>query len=285
MADLDFTVLVLVTLAVSLAVGSFLNVVVHRLPIMLRNNQDSTEHSDPYNLWLPRSHCPHCRARIRLVYLVPVLSWLALKGRCRDCSGTIAVRYPLVELCAPVLAFLAFSQWGWEFSTIPLILCLWMLLVLTVIDIETSLLPDSLTYLLLWMGLIVSVLLPAHATYVSVSSAVLGAATGYLSFRLLYEAFRIITRKESMGFGDFKLAAGVGAWVGIDLLLYVVIFASILGLCVGAILVLMGRYSRSEGIPFAPFLALSAVVGLVYGAEMRAGINALQELVAAGFAV
>lgn len=279
--------LVLVSLAVSLAFGSFLNVVIHRLPVMLRNNQDSTDLSEleqPYNLWLPRSHCPHCKTRIRLVYLVPVLSWIALKGRCRDCSGTISLRYPLVELCAPLLAFLAFAQWGWEFSTIPLILCLWLLLALTVIDIETGLLPDCLTYLLLWTGLVVAALLPAHATYVSATSAVFGAVTGYLSFRLLYEAFRLVTGKESMGFGDFKLAAGIGAWIGIETLLYVIIFASILGLCVGVALVLLGRYSRSDGIPFAPFLALSAALGLVYGPEMRLAINVLQDLMATGFA-
>ena len=283
MVELHFGLLVIATLFVSLLAGSLLNMVIHRLPVMIGRAEESGNSLgdvERFDLWVPRSRCPNCREQIPVAYLVPVLSWMALRGRCRSCAWSIPVRYPLVELGAAVLAFASLVQFGFALASVPVVLCLWLLLALAITDLESGLLPDGLTYPLLWTGLLSSVLISGSSPYVSPQSAILGAVFGYLAFRLLYEAFRILLRRESMGFGDFKLASGIGAWVGIDLLLPTIIMASFMGLCVGLVLVAVRRYSRTEGMPFAPYLSLAAATAILFGDGLSNVSSSFQAIMA-----
>jgi leader peptidase (prepilin peptidase)/N-methyltransferase len=255
-----------------LAVGSFLNVVIHRLPhMMLRESAnfvasergEALPHADRYNLLLPRSACPHCGAAVRARHNLPLLGWLWLRGRCHDCRVAIGLHYPAVEL----LTALLFAMVAWRFGAtqhgLAVMLCCAFLVALAFIDARTMLLPDDLTLPLMWLGLLVNL----NHTLTPLHDAVLGAAAGYLALWLIYWCFRLATGKEGMGYGDFKLMAALGAWLGWQALPFVLLSASALGAVVGIALVLLRRQERDQPIPFGPYLACAGVMALLFGAN------------------
>lgn len=264
-------------LLLGLLVGSFLNVVIHRLPVMLerRWRRDCAELHDTapvadeptYNLAVPASACPHCKAPIRAWQNIPLLSWLYLRGRCASCQGSISWRYPIIEL----LTGLAFATVAWRFgftadAALGLLLTAF-LIALAGIDFDTQLLPDALTLPLLWLGLAASLWLgPAAA--VPLPDAVLGAIVGYLSLWSVFHLFRLLTGKEGMGHGDFKLLAALGAWLGWQLLLPLILIAAASGAIIGGLLIVFGGRGRDVPMPFGPFLAIAGWLMLVGGHEL-----------------
>jgi len=260
-----------------LLVGSFLNVVVHRMPIILdrqwRRQCDElagreTPPAPRYNIVVPRSACPACRTPIRAIHNVPVLSWLALRGRCASCKARISARYPLVELLSGLLA----AAVAWKFGFTPqmgaALVLTWFLVALTFIDIDTQLLPDALTLPLLWLGLAASV---SGYTPVEPRSAIIGALAGYLSLWSVYHLFRLATGKEGMGYGDFKLLAALGAWLGWQMLLPIILLSAAVGAVTGIALILIRGRDRNVPIPFGPFLAAAGWIALLWGRELVTG--------------
>lgn len=254
-----------------LIVGSFLNVVIIRLPHMLEAEwrasaaailgTEATNTGEIYNLARPRSTCPHCHTPIRAWHNIPVLSFILLRGRCAGCGQRIAWQYPLVEISAAVLGLLT----AWHFGATPacaLALVLsWSLLALTVIDARTQLLPDNITLPLLWLGLLAA----TAGVFIGPVDAIIGAAAGYLALWLVFHAFRLITGKEGMGYGDFKLLAVLGAWLGWQQLPLVLFLASLTGALTGITLIATGRQQRGHAMPFGPFLAMAGWLTLVSG--------------------
>ena len=245
-----------------LCFGSFLNVVVHRLPIMInrvwRAEALETLHIEPPNwprldLVLPRSSCPSCGAMVTARDNIPVLSWLLLRGRCRACEAPIALRYPLVELAGGALAVAALHHWGVTWLAVAYYAFLLALLALALIDFKTLLLPDQITVPLTWLGILVAIALPAMRTPVE---AVLGAAGGYVLLWAFYWGHKLLTGREGMGYGDFKLLAALGAWLGWQGLLPVVLIASLAGLAFAAVGLVRGTATRATPIPFGTFLCL-----------------------------
>jgi leader peptidase (prepilin peptidase)/N-methyltransferase len=253
-----------------LCVGSFLNVVIHRLPRMMEaqwraecaaiEGREAPE-AAPFNLVTPASRCPSCGTAIRAWQNIPLVSWLALRGRCAACRAPISARYPAVELAAGVVA--ALLAWRYGFSAaLPLAAAYaWALLALTFIDLDTQLLPDDITLPLLWLGLIAN----AYGVFTDLRSAVLGAAAGYLVLWIVYWAFRILAKKEGMGYGDFKLLAAIGAWAGWQALPVAILVAAGLGAVIGSIALWLSRKGADTRIPFGPYLALGGIVALVWG--------------------
>jgi leader peptidase (prepilin peptidase)/N-methyltransferase len=263
-----------------LLVGSFLNVVVHRVPVMLErtwrrealalDGQEPPQEA-PYDLIRPRSACPACKAPITALQNVPVVSWLVLKGRCASCRTSISARYPLVELFTAVLSASVAWKFGFGWTTAAALVLTWFLVALAFIDIDTQLLPDSLTLPLLWLGLLAALLLPQAADSrlpVDLRSAVIGAIAGYLSLWSVYHLFRLLTGKEGMGYGDFKLLAALGAWLGWQMLLPIVIGAAAVGAVLGIGAILLRR--REAGIPmaFGPYLAAAGWLMLMFGPQL-----------------
>jgi leader peptidase (prepilin peptidase)/N-methyltransferase len=260
--------------AFGLLVGSFLNVVIHRLPKMmeaewhqqcaeLRGEEAAVGPS--YNLVVPRSACPACSHRIGALENIPILSWLALRGRCRRCGARISVRYPLVEgLCGLLSAWLAFHLGpGWALA--GALLFTWALLAAAFIDFDTTLLPDDITLPLMWLGLMLNL----RATFVPLEDAVIGAAAGYLSLWSVYWLFKLATGKEGMGFGDFKLLAAIGAFLGWKMLPAVILLSSVVGAVVGIGLIVLARHGRGKPIPFGPYLAAAGMLALVWGEHIN----------------
>jgi len=260
----------LTALFVGLCIGSFLNVVIYRLPKILERGwqaQCAELRGDPpvleptYNLVVPRSACPACGQRITAVQNIPVVSWLALGGKCAACKAPISARYPVVEVLGGVLA--AYAIWRFGASPRGLAACvlLWTLLALTMIDFDTQLLPDDLTLPLLWAGLIVNL----GGLFVSLPDAVIGAVAGYLSLWTIYWLFKLIRGKEGMGHGDFKLLAALGAWLGWQVLPLIVLLSSIVGAAIGiALIVFKGRDHRVP-LAFGPYLAIAGAIALFFG--------------------
>jgi len=251
--------------------GSFLNVVIHRLPIMMQRawareaalieGREPTEHK-PFNLMQPASHCPHCNHVIRAWENIPLFSYLLLlRGRCSQCHSPISLRYPLLEAAAAVLALAIAWQFGASLQMLSLMGFFWTLLVLTAIDIDHQLLPDSLTLPLLWVGLLINI----DSLFVPLADAVIGAAAGYLSLWCLYWAFKLLTGKEGMGYGDFKLFAAFGAWFGWSSLPLIIMLAAVVGAVIGlCAIVIRGRDSQLP-IPFGPYLCGAALVYVFWG--------------------
>ncbi|MFZ0154085.1 prepilin peptidase [Pseudomonas sp.] len=261
-------------LLLGLVVGSFLNVLVHRLPIMLqrqwqveaREVLDLPEEATPerYNLCLPASQCPQCGHRIRPWENIPVVSYLLLRGRCSRCRSAISVRYPMVELgCAALTVFVVW-QLGASSSTVVVLLFSWGLLAMSLIDIEHRLLPDVLVLPLLWLGLIVN----AFGLLVPLEDALWGAVVGYLSLWSMFWLFKLITGKEGMGYGDFKLLALIGAWGGWQVLPLTLLLSSVLGAVIGLIMLRVKGLKASTPIPFGPYLAIAGWIALLWGGQI-----------------
>ncbi|MFQ6576514.1 prepilin peptidase [Pseudomonas sp. UM16] len=261
-------------LLLGLIVGSFLNVLVHRLPIMLQRQWQVEARevldlpdeaaSERYNLCLPASQCPQCGHRIRPWENIPVVSYLLLQGRCSSCRSAISVRYPLVELgCAALTVFVAWHL-GASNSTVAVLLFSWGLLAMSLIDIEHRLLPDVLVLPLLWLGLLVN----AFEMFVPLEDAVWGAVVGYLSLWSVFWLFKLITGKEGMGYGDFKLLALIGAWGGWQVLPLTLLSSSVLGAVIGLIMLRVKGLKASTPIPFGPYLAISGWIALLWGGQI-----------------
>ena len=256
-----------------LLIGSFLNVVIYRLPKMLERewaagcaelSGQPLPEQEPFNLLVPRSRCQACGHQIRWYENIPVLSYLALRGKCSACGTPISVRYPMVELVTGVL--FAWCVWRWGPNLSGGMWCLFaaMLVAMTLIDWDTTLLPDVLTLPLLWAGLIAADL---RWIPVPLSDAVWGAVAGYMSLWLVYWAFKLATGKEGMGFGDFKLFAALGAWFGWQALVPIILMASVIGAVVGIVMKLNSSLREGGQIPFGPFLAMAGVTAMVFGPQ------------------
>ncbi len=259
-------------ICLGLAAGSFVNVVAHRLPIMLsrqwRSEALATLAVEPrgrprFNLALPRSRCPSCKQTIQARDNVPVLSWLLLKGRCRHCAAAISVRYPVVELLGAIFAVACVQVWGLGALAICYLALLMALLALALIDFETLLLPDQITVPLLWFGLVAALAFDATPTPVD---AVLGATAGYGTLWLFYWGHRLLTRREGMGYGDFKLLAALGAWLGWRSVLAILLIACVVGIAYAAFGLLRQRTTPATPIPFGPFLCLGGAATLFFSA-------------------
>ena len=253
-----------------LLIGSFLNVVIHRLPVMMQRESDNyvahesgqpLPHTDRYNLVVPRSACPQCKHQIGALENVPVLSYLALRGKCASCKTPISARYPIVEAFTGALSALLIWHFGSGWAGLATLVFAYLLIAMTFIDADTQLLPDDLTLPLLWLGLLLNI----SGLFVPLSEAVIGAAAGYLSLWLIYWAFKLLTGKEGMGYGDFKLLAALGAWLGWKMLPIIILFSSLVGAVVGLVLIIVARRGRDIPIPFGPYLAAAGLLALLYG--------------------
>ncbi len=258
---------------VGLLVGSFLNVVILRVPVMMQREWEAQcaelagdgqapPEAPRYNLLTPPSTCPACGSRIRPWHNVPVLSWLWLRGRCADCGSGIGVRYPVVEAFTGVLSVIVIWRFGVTVEGLAALGFTWALIAASVIDLDHTLLPDSITLPLLWAGL---VLAAAGAGFTDPVSAILGGTFGYLALWSVYHAFRLLTGKEGMGHGDFKLLAALGAWLGWQLLPQVILLSALVGAAVGIALIVAGGRSRDSAIPFGPYLAAAGWIALLWG--------------------
>ena len=274
-----------------LLVGSFLNVVIYRYPIMLQrewknectdylaNESDSESNLNnaeigttaekqqaAFNLIYPRSACPHCQHKITALENIPVFSWLFLRGKCSSCNTNISIRYPLVELSTAILSLLLAWRFGYGLETLCLLGLVWSLICLSLIDFDTQLLPDDITLPLLWAGLLSSLL---GISQISVSDALIGAIAGYLSLWSVYKVFKLVTGKEGMGYGDFKLLAALGAWLGWQMLPIIIFLSAFVGAFIGlSLMIFLGR-DKNIPIPFGPYLAAAGYLALIYGNDLN----------------
>lgn len=261
---------VILAALLGLVIGSFLNVVIHRLPRMMEQewrtqcaelNGITPPDAEPYNLVVPGSRCPHCGHAITALENIPILSYLVLRGRCRNCQARISARYPLVELITGLLSAWVAWHFGWSWTALGGLLLTWTLLPLTAIDLEHQLLPDKLTLPLLWLGLVFNL---EHG-FTDLPSAVIGALAGYLSLWSVYHLFKWATGKEGMGYGDFKLLAALGAWLGWQMLPVIILLAAATGAVVGIALIVSRQLRQGVPMPFGPFLAAAGWIALLWG--------------------
>ncbi|KQY18854.1 methyltransferase [Massilia sp. Root133] len=253
-----------------LLIGSFLNVVVYRLPVMAQRELDNyiaheagkdLPHPDRFNLMVPRSACPHCGHQITALENIPIVSWLALRGKCSACKAPISPRYPIVEAVTGLLSAVLVWHFGSGWLGLASLAFAYFLIAMTLIDYDTKTLPDDLTYPLLWLGLLVNL----DGTIVPLRDAVIGAMAGYLALWAVYWLFKLATGKEGMGYGDFKLLAALGAWMGWTMLPTIIILSSVVGAIVGISLIVFARRDRNNPIPFGPYLAAAGMIALLYG--------------------
>ncbi len=266
-------VLITFTALLGLLIGSFLNVVIHRLPIimerswtsqckeLLSGHDSDTTPEQSFNLMTPRSRCPHCEQSIAAFDNIPVISYLLLKGKCRHCHTPISARYPIIEITTAALSGVVVWQLGYTWDSVAGLLFTWSMITLTMIDFDHQLLPDDITLPLLWVGLLLSL----TEMFTTPSEAIIGACAGYLSLWLIFHAFKLATGKEGMGYGDFKLFALFGAWFGWQCLPVILLLSSVVGATVGiALIVLRGR-DKNIPIPFGPYLASAGWIYLLWG--------------------
>jgi leader peptidase (prepilin peptidase)/N-methyltransferase len=253
-----------------LMVGSFLNVVIHRLPKMMEREWHaqcaelagkSIPETTPYNLIVPRSACPHCQHAIGALENIPVISYLMLRGKCKGCGTHISARYPIVETISGILSAYAAWHFGFGLAAGAALVMIWALIALTFIDFDTQLLPDAITLPLLWLGLLLNI----NNTFTSLTDAVVGAVAGYLVLWSVYWLFKLVTGKEGMGYGDFKLLAAIGAWLGWTMLPLTILLSSLVGAVVGIALIVIAKQGRNIPIPFGPYLAGGGLIALFWG--------------------
>lgn len=265
-----------VTFIFSLMIGSFLNVVIFRLPKMLEQGwkkecrefladelakPKSQNEEEFITLSTPSSSCPSCQHKIRFYENIPVISWLVLRGKCSKCRSKISLRYPLVELTTAILSVVIAAHFGVTFTTLFLLILTWGLVCLTLIDFDHMLLPDQITLPLLWLGLLVNL----NGAIVPLSDSVIGAVAGYMSLFSIFWLFKLITGKEGMGHGDFKLVAVFGAWIGWQLLPLLILMASAVGAVIGISMMMFKNHQREQAIPFGPYLAIAGWITLLWG--------------------
>ncbi len=263
------------TLALGLAVGSFLNVVVHRLPLILERNwraecaalmgQEVPDEDEPLSLARPGSRCPHCGHAIRAWENIPVISYLMLRGRCSECANHIAARYPLTEIASGLLSVAVIWHFGPGAQGAAALLLTWALLSLSLIDYDTHLLPDIITLPFLWLGLVLSL----GSLYTDPVSSIAGAAIGYMSLWSVYKLFKLITGKEGMGYGDFKLLALLGAWLGWQYLPQIILLSALVGALIGVFMIIFRGRGRDIPIPFGPYLAAAGWISLMWGSHIN----------------
>jgi leader peptidase (prepilin peptidase)/N-methyltransferase len=260
----------LAALLFGLLIGSFLNVVVYRLPVMAQRELDNyiaheagkdLPHPDRFNLMVPRSACPHCGHQITALENIPIVSWLFLRGKCSACKAPISPRYPIVEAVTGLLSAVVIWYFGSGWLGLASLAFAYFLIAMTLIDYDTKTLPDDLTYPLLWLGLLVNL----NGTIVPLRDAVIGAMAGYVALWAVYWLFKLATGKEGMGYGDFKLLAALGAWMGWAMLPTIIILSSVVGAIVGISLIVFARRDRNNPIPFGPYLAAAGMIALLYG--------------------
>ncbi len=267
----DPPILTAIAVLLGLAVGSFINVVIHRLPKMMERGwltecaelrgEPLPAPAEKLTLATPRSRCPHCGHAITALENIPIFSFLFLRGRCSGCGARISPRYPLVEALSGLLCGYAVWRFGSTWAGMGALLFIWGMIALTFIDFDTQLLPDSITLPLLWAGLLINL----GGTFADLKSAVIGAVAGYLSLWAVYWAFKLATGKEGMGYGDFKLLAAIGAWLGWQMLPLTILASSMVGAVVGITLMVAVKHGRSVPIPFGPYLAAAGIIALFWG--------------------
>lgn len=270
--------LMLVVGIFSLLVGSFLNAAIHRIPIMLQRewdaeclahvNEDNPDYvpaqTERFNLFVPRSACPTCNHQISALENIPVISYLMLRGKCKGCKTAISAQYPIIEILTALLSVGIAWKFGYGWQMMSILVFSWTLIALAMIDAKTMLLPDSLTLPLMWLGLVVNY----NGIIVDLHSAVLGAMAGYLSLWGVFQLFRLITGKDGMGYGDFKILAAIGAWGGWQILPFTIFASALLGAVIGTIALKMQRKKNSHPIPYGPWLALAGMIGLIWRDEI-----------------
>jgi leader peptidase (prepilin peptidase)/N-methyltransferase len=266
--------LVIVAVAAGLIVGSFLNVVIHRLPKMLERQWRSecaeladtpSPPAERYDLVKPRSACPKCGHRIPAFENIPLASYLILGGKCSQCRAPISLRYPVVEALSGALAGYIAWRYGLTTAMLGALLFTWAMIALAFIDLDTFYLPDSITLPLLWAGLLFN----AGGTFTDLHSAVIGAAAGYVALWAVFWAFKLATGKEGMGYGDFKLLAAIGAWLGWKLLPLTILASSLVGAVVGIGLIVFAKHAREKPIPFGPYLAAAGLIAMFWGERIN----------------
>lgn len=279
----DNTLFFSVIVVIGLLVGSFLNVVIHRLPVILKRqwskdcklflveNGDlpapQTTPSEPrYNLVVPRSRCPHCGHLITAWENIPVISYILLRGKCRQCAAAISLRYPLVEILSAVIALVVAWHFGAGWQTTMAIALSWALLCLAFIDYDHQYLPDNITLPFVWLGLLINL----NGLFTDIESALIGSMAGYLILWSIYKIFKLTTGKEGMGYGDFKLLAMIGAWLGWQMLPAVVLLSSIVGALFGIALIVFKQHDKAKPIPFGPYLAIAGWIALLWGEQLNA---------------
>ena len=259
-----------------LMIGSFLNVVIHRLPRMLEMEWkrqcaelrgEQPDPSPPYNLVVPRSSCPNCNHAITALENVPVISYLLLRGKCKSCGAAISLRYPLIESISGFLSAYAAWHFGFGLAAAGAMVLIWSLLALTAIDFDTQLLPDDVTLPLIWTGLLFNL----FGTFTSLPDSVAGAVAGYLSLWTVYWLFKVTTGKEGMGYGDFKLLAAMGAWLGWQMLPLIILLSSLVGAVIGIAMIVIFKHGRNVPIPFGPYLAGGGLIALFWGQTLTQG--------------
>ena len=258
-----------------LLIGSFLNVVIHRLPIMMENDwkqqccdlleleQDNTQ-EEAYNLVVPRSRCPHCHHLITALENIPIISYLFLKGKCSNCHASISIRYPLIELITALVSVIVAYIFGPNIQTIFALFLSWGLIALTMIDFDHQLLPDDITLPLLWLGIGINYI----GLFTNLEASVLGAILGYGSLWLVYIVFKLVTGKQGMGHGDFKLLAMFGAWLGYQYLPLIIVMSSLVGALIGISMIIFYSHDRAKPIPFGPYLAIAGWICLLWGEKL-----------------
>ena len=267
--------LAIATGALGLVVGSFLNVVIYRLPVMMERSwiRECKEHTagpadtdeqHPFNLLIPASRCPQCNHRVTAAENIPVISYLVLRGRCSDCGAAISMRYPAVELTTAILSVITALHFGYSLQTLAALGFTWALIPLFLIDFDHQILPDSITLPLLWSGLLLSL----FNLFVDSHTSIIGAVAGYLSLWTIFHVFKLLTGKEGMGYGDFKLLGALGAWVGWQSLPVVILFSSVVGAVIGITLILFKGRDHSQPMPFGPFLAAAGWMTLLWGNDI-----------------
>jgi leader peptidase (prepilin peptidase)/N-methyltransferase len=275
-----------------LIVGSFLNVVIYRLPVMLQRDweqqcremlaesdgpvspeaagQPATEVAETFNLVTPRSRCNACGTPIKGYQNIPLVSYLFLKGRCATCGEHISMRYPLIEMLTGILSALVATHFGYSIECAAALILLWSLIALSVIDLDHQLLPDIITLPLMWLGLGLSLFShgDGNPIFVGPQDAIIGAIAGYLSLWSIYQGFKLVTGKEGMGYGDFKLLAALGAWLGWQMLFLIVILSAIVGLVAALGMIVFRGHDRQVPIPFGPYLAVAGFIALIWGPRL-----------------